>query len=319
MKLRIPGAILLMGLLFGAITASTQNFSGNPADDQCVMCHVDTFNDGMAQLIKHEPFFERKCTYCHVVDAEQQLAAAQELLPITGEVVTQETLWRKRTVIPATTEAGREHLAILPGLDRAVSYRFQLVLNPNNDNQDKGAAQSLWLGLRPVDLANQGTASPFVITGLTKKVPAIVSNLEIYQQGETTVFLTWRTSAPVFSWVELETLDSADSAAATQKTAPASAKHPTLRDPEILTIEICYSCHSEGSLGTSHPVRLYARHGKTIIPRDLPTINDGMMTCVTCHGPHGSQGKQLVRETIKTKLCVACHVKFKGSSVNTTF
>ena len=90
-----------------------------------------------------------------------------------------------------------------------------------------------------------------------------------------------------------------------------------MRDPEDLAISVCYQCHSESTLGTSHPVRLYG--GRDVrIPEELPTV-DGMLTCVTCHDPHGAPGKMLVRETIKTKLCVACHYKYKNSSPSTMF
>lgn len=96
-------------------------------------------------------------------------------------------------------------------------------------------------------------------------------------------------------------------------------EHPRLRDPEDVAIDVCFSCHPVRDLGTSHPVRIYSNGTDTRTPDDLPTVKGGMITCATCHGPHGAAGKQLVREEIKTKLCVACHFGFRGLSKSTTF
>ncbi|MCP3177765.1 hypothetical protein MJO47_11680 [Desulfuromonas sp. KJ2020] len=177
MKYLLPAVLLLAGVLFGAFSASTWVLPEESEDDQCIRCHVDTFNEGMAQKFTHPPFFERQCRRCHLAGG-----SPRQGIPV-GEA------------------------------------------------------------------------------GL----------------------------------------------------------HARLREPQDLTIEVCLSCHSDTDLGASHPVRLYARRGSTIIPEELPTIEDGMMTCVTCHGPHGAPARQLVREIVKTKLCVTCHIRFKNSSPATMF
>lgn len=177
MKLLLPALLLLTGILFGAFSASTWVLPEESEDDQCIRCHVDTFNQGLTQKFTHPPFFEKQCRRCHLAGGSEP------------------------------------------------------------QDRDKG---------------EMGT-------------------------------------------------------------------HPRLREPQELTIELCLSCHSNTNLGTSHPVRLYARRGNTIIPDELPTIEDGMMTCVTCHSPHGAPASQLVREIVKTKLCVTCHIRFKNSSPATMF
>ena len=178
MKYFLPALLLLAGVLFGAFSASTWVLPEEKSeDDQCIRCHVDTFNQGLTQKFTHPPFFEKQCRRCHLAGG-----------------------------------SGRQ--------------------------------------------------------GRT--------------EGE-------------------------------------MGSHPPLREPQELTIELCLSCHSDTNLGTSHPVRLYARRGNTIIPEELPTIEDGMMTCVTCHSPHGAPASQLVREIVKTKLCVTCHIRFKNSSPATMF
>jgi predicted CXXCH cytochrome family protein len=144
----------------------------------------------------------------------------------------------------------------------------------------------------------------------------------LYRDGDT-IFISWKTSQPLYGWVELQELEGLNlsdlSESESDRTRPVdeTSPHPDLRSPEDLAITVCYQCHPDTALGNSHPVRLFG--GRDVrIPLDLPTV-DGMLTCVTCHNPHGSEGKMLVRETIKTKLCVACHFKYKNSSPSTMF
>ncbi|MBA4366220.1 MAG: hypothetical protein C0403_01090 [Desulfobacterium sp.] len=104
----------------------------------------------------------------------------------------------------------------------------------------------------------------------------------------------------------------------TSDTNPAGTKHPQMNDPEAASIDACYSCHTLESLGTTHSIRVYSGNN-TKIPSDLPTVKGGMITCVTCHHPHGGEAKYFVRKIITTKLCISCHYSFKGTSKSTTF
>ncbi|MBI5235713.1 MAG: hypothetical protein HY886_05640 [Deltaproteobacteria bacterium] len=70
------------------------------------------------------------------------------------------------------------------------------------------------------------------------------------------------------------------------------------------TIDVCVKCHSQGA---SHPVGVRSKGPNTRIPPDLPTIEGGMMTCVTCHNPHGGDKEHLGRMDVKKDLCEACH------------
>ncbi len=72
------------------------------------------------------------------------------------------------------------------------------------------------------------------------------------------------------------------------------------------TIEVCYTCHPQGA---SHPVGIRSRDSSVIIPDTLPTIEDGVITCVTCHDPHGSRKKFFVRLDYRKDLCIQCHTK----------
>ena len=81
------------------------------------------------------------------------------------------------------------------------------------------------------------------------------------------------------------------------------------RDRE-LTITACSrpECHPPASLGISHPVgvRLKNRHRAP----DLPTLEGGIITCVTCHKPHSSRLEYLAQMELSKKICLTCHTEF---------
>lgn len=79
------------------------------------------------------------------------------------------------------------------------------------------------------------------------------------------------------------------------------------------TIDICVECHKRGS---SHRVRIKVRP-ELKASLELPTIEDGLITCVTCHEPHGSIHSNLLRfesSEKKSLLCIKCHSKDRGQT-----
>lgn len=84
--------------------------------------------------------------------------------------------------------------------------------------------------------------------------------------------------------------------------------HPELRDGKALTIDACYQheCHPPEDLGVSHPVGIGASE-KTKVPDDLPTLEGGVLTCVTCHFPHGGSKRYFARKEITRDICISCH------------
>ena len=315
-KYLIPGLTILALLpLAGWLAAASRTGESDSADQACVRCHVEVFNQGLASSNMHPPFWERQCSVCHLAEGEEWAPQEQaETTVLTGTVVDQQNLWRKSQSYTANTVPDSRHLASLNDLDQSKKYRFRLIVA----NERGSSAQSIWLGLKPNELAESRRQE---IAALKTSNVLPFRNLTLFRNGDT-VYVDWQTEEPLSGSVEVQELSGLgldglqpESAAADQEAAGFS--HPVLRDPEDLAIDICYQCHSESDLGTSHPVRLYG--GRDVqIPDDLPTV-DGMLTCVTCHDPHGAPGEMLVREKIKTKLCVACHIKFKGSSPSTMF
>jgi len=314
----LTAVLLVAGLLSAALRQTT----AKAASEECIRCHVTSFNEGIQSRHLHPPFWERNCTSCHLpVAADWNKTVSAEVSQVlTGSRVDQRNLWRKTQLFSGQTGVAREHLVSLPGLEMEAAFRFRIVTStaePSSAEQETG----LWLGLRPEDVTDFSVAQPFEISRQHfTSLPALSGPVSIYRSGNT-VFVSWTTDQLLSSWIELQELEGVNANVLAESAEPgagtAANQHPTLAEPAELAIKACYQCHPESTLGTSHPVRLYG--GRDVrIPDTLPTVN-GMLTCVTCHNPHGSQGKKLVREIIKTKLCVTCHYTYKNSSQSTMF
>lgn len=314
---------MLVGLCLLLPTMAASIPSTGPGTDAanaaCIRCHVTTYKNDMAAAFMHPPFFEKHCRTCHVTAGSQAIAAHQEA--ITGSVVDQGGVWSKRLVFSGSDRARRQHRVRLSGLTTGQAYRFRLVVAHEKEAAGNGSAlESLWLGLAPRELTAERR---FIRAGLTSPINTFMEELTLQAPSPDVVEVAWQTSIPLLSRVEVQQLSGPDfteesSAAAPTGEGSAQADHPQLRSPEELAIDACYQCHPQATLGASHPVRLYSSGTETRIPDELPTVN-GMLTCVTCHDSHGAPGKNLVRHAVKTRLCVACHYKFKNRSLSTMF
>ncbi len=70
------------------------------------------------------------------------------------------------------------------------------------------------------------------------------------------------------------------------------------------SIDACNKCHE---FTVSHPVGVRAESEHVNVPDDLFTIEDGMITCATCHFPHGADRPFLARLDFREDLCLKCH------------
>lgn len=71
-------------------------------------------------------------------------------------------------------------------------------------------------------------------------------------------------------------------------------------------IKVCVGCHEQN---VSHPVDVKGDGRKIITPENLPTIEDGVLTCVTCHDPHGGNKKYFAWFDFKRDICIKCHLE----------
>ena len=75
--------------------------------------------------------------------------------------------------------------------------------------------------------------------------------------------------------------------------------------PEVSAIKVCVKCHPQG---ISHPVGISSRGVDIRIPPNLPTIRRGIITCVTCHKPHGGNRRYFARLDFERDICIECHI-----------
>lgn len=305
--------LLFLLVLTQAVRLQAQNDS---AGDACIGCHVSEFNQGVSGSVQHPPFWERQCTVCHLqLGSNWPGNSTNEVqTDITGNLVTQDLLWRKQQRYN-TPQHTTEHIVSLDNLDSPLGYRFRLVVG---EQSTTATAKSLWVGLDSRQLWSTATRQLTTATGLSGEIGNYIEILTLTAISSDQVMVSWTTDQPLYSWLELQDLAGPDPVATAEVSATSGQnQHPPLRRADDLAIDACYRCHPESSLGASHPVRLYGTRD-VIIPEELPTV-DGMLTCITCHNPHGGNGKNLLRTENKTELCVTCHYKYKNSSPSTMF
>lgn len=311
----IPLLIMLTVMICTLLSSdqATVAQQANAADEQCIRCHVETFNAGLRQQFEHLPFFDRQCTVCHLASGSSG-AGEDSSQNITGDLVSQELIWGKQ--LPVYNQVlTKKHFVRTPDLNSSSGYRFRLLIG---HKRTESIAKGLWVGLNPNELWRLPGRELTCSTGLEGEIGDHIKSVTMTAISDNQVLFSWKTDIQLFSWVELQDLEGITlREAAPTVTDSSPGGHPSLRSPEDLAIEACYQCHPKATLGTSHPVRLYG--GRNVrIPDELPTV-DGMMTCVTCHDPHGGNSRMLVRTLIKTKLCVTCHYTYKNSSPSTMF
>lgn len=80
--------------------------------------------------------------------------------------------------------------------------------------------------------------------------------------------------------------------------------HPKMNPLRWSGTEACYRCHKKNMLGVSHPVDVPLR-ASMANEQGLP-LQGGVMTCATCHNPHGSAYPYFLRKYGEA-LCLSCH------------
>jgi predicted CXXCH cytochrome family protein len=91
---------------------------------------------------------------------------------------------------------------------------------------------------------------------------------------------------------------------------PTEEKHgPGLLPERFSKIDACYKCHTYNA---SHPVGVKAESPTIRTPQGLPTIENGIITCITCHEPHGGDRAYYSRFDFNKDLCMRCHLEKYG-------
>jgi len=80
--------------------------------------------------------------------------------------------------------------------------------------------------------------------------------------------------------------------------------HPKINSLKWSSIDACYTCHPKNRLGVSHPVNVPLSKNISI-DKDIP-LQNGVVTCASCHNPHGSLYPSYLRKKGEA-LCLSCH------------
>jgi predicted CXXCH cytochrome family protein len=103
-----------------------------------------------------------------------------------------------------------------------------------------------------------------------------------------------------------------------------SAVPPVLASSYAASSLTCFSCHDGTTIvspevdasrtafhAASHGIHLAGHEGLSDEEVGLPFLEGGRMECITCHDPHGSPYRPLVRLELQ-ELCLACHSTYAG-------
>jgi len=177
----------------------------------------------------------------------------------------------------------RKHRVILSGLRHRSLYNYKVISRDIYGNFIESKDYSL------------DTSKTIPKSGNNKYQPPVVTNIQAFSlEGEKGLFLKVFANKPAELTVKLIEVNAMDT------------KHGFgLLDPRVVRIDTCIKCHPRG---TSHPVGVKAEGGKIRTPDELPTIEDGIITCVTCHNPHGGDNAFFARFDRNKDICILCHI-----------
>jgi predicted CXXCH cytochrome family protein len=85
--------------------------------------------------------------------------------------------------------------------------------------------------------------------------------------------------------------------------------HADLAGSYFTNYESCRPCHTDFFGPMSHPVDIVPGVGMEVSP-DLPLLEDGRISCMTCHVFHGGNDHYRLRFPTKQELCHACHDEY---------
>ncbi len=200
------------------------------------------------------------------------------------------TSTKHRKVLTSNKTYSREHKVALTGLRHKSKHTFTITSRDMNGKTLRSEEYSFDTS-RAFDLANieAGTA------GDQTPEPEIF-NVELMNIGKKKdVFIRILSNEPVK--VNLSVTEFKG-----EETRPCNKFTQT----RTSTIKVCEECHAQNA---SHPVGVRSKNPDINIPEELPVIENGVITCVTCHFPHGGDTAYFLRIKFSKEICVKCHPK----------
>lgn len=186
----------------------------------------------------------------------------------------------------------KEHVARLPELKRNKTYHFRITARDVTGRIFKSEDRSFTtrknvkhkeVTLRPLS----GNSNP------------VIEGIKVLSSADGIVGVVVTTSKPVRVALKAREDKETDSAAEV-------ARHGKgFLSPKASRVDVCVGCHNQG---ISHPVGITANTRTTKVPEGLPTLPGGIITCNTCHTPHGGNLKFFARiDFDDATMCAQCH------------
>ncbi|MEW6218287.1 MAG: cytochrome c3 family protein [Thermodesulfobacteriota bacterium] len=196
---------------------------------------------------------------------------------------------------PTDNDLSLKHEVLLSGLKAKTTYSFRVASQDMFGNRSESQAMELSTAtsVSPVEVAAEAGSEVIELEH------TILRNGDRY-------LVRFAANQPVRLAVGAP--PPVRTAAAPEPRARASKPddHPPLRSELETNITICYTCHKEAKDVLSHPVNVYPREGMTI-PEEYNTLEDGRITCNSCHADHGASIEFRLRKPSKKELCIGCH------------
>jgi predicted CXXCH cytochrome family protein len=89
------------------------------------------------------------------------------------------------------------------------------------------------------------------------------------------------------------------------KTCHKLGRNGTSVELKLPISRLCLDCHPDRKAPVEHVVDIKP----TLSVRILPLDRKGMMTCITCHEPHGMTGNMKMLRATPSEICAYCHDK----------
>ncbi|MBI4683051.1 MAG: hypothetical protein HY757_08135 [Nitrospirae bacterium] len=258
----------------------------------CAPDHIDIVKKNIWEPDRQRASLELKKLFRVAVDEIQKRGFVRATISWDTDVpATSDIEYGLRGERPGTFKINdlytRNHKIILNGLKHKSTYYFRTVSRDIYGNTLRSEEHTLDTSgefTRPTELKGDDAALP------------VVEHMQVFRMpGNKGLYL--KVSANKLSEISVKI----------KEIKNISKNHGVgLTAARYSRIDICYKCHSHDS---SHPVGIKAVSPKTKTPDGLPTIEDGIITCVTCHEPHGGERVHYNRFDFKQDLCMRCHLQ----------
>ncbi len=216
--------------------------------------------------------------------------------PATSEV-RYRLLNERHEMSEQSSELAKEHRVTLAGLKHHHRYIYSVVSRDMQGNMLRSDESEFDTSVEITD------ESQYIEDD--EADPVIHEVIPFRADGQRGIYLRMRVSKPSLLSVLLKAVKTESEEKIVPKSSAAVEKHsPALASARYSTIDACIKCHNQSA---SHPVGVRPKSDRLRTPDDLPTIDNGTITCVTCHMPHGSRDIYLARMDFDKDICVKCH------------